>query len=37
MKKFILLGIFILTFMAQANSSFNIKEWLLLRNWESKS
>ena len=26
MKKFILLGIFILTFMAQANSSFNIKD-----------
>ena len=26
MKKFILLGIFILTFVAQANSSFNIKD-----------
>ena len=26
MKKFILLGIFILTFVTQANSSFNIKD-----------
>ena len=42
MKKFILLGIFILTFVAQANSSFNIKddnydiscENGILVNWE---